>query len=214
MPADVSKVVAEEGYLDVVTMSTESGMVGGVPSALPNFGSAYNPEATIEHGAMFDFIDGGGLSMTCLGIGEIDRFGNNNVSKFGTRLTGPGGFINITAKTPKVIFCGTFMGKAKLHVGNGRLEILEEGKIRKFVKDVDQITFSGKYVPDKQEVLYITERAVFRLIDHKITLVEIAPGIDLQNDILSQMDFKPEISKDLKLMDSSIFNEKWGGLRI
>ena len=143
MPADVSKVVAEEGYLDVVTMSTESGMVGGVPSALPNFGSAYNPEATIEHGAMFDLIDGGGLSMTCLGIGEIDRFGNNNVSKFGTRLTGPGGFINITAKTPKVIFCGTFMGKAKLHVGNGRLEILEEGKIRKFVKDVDQITFSG-----------------------------------------------------------------------
>ena len=124
MPADVSKVVAEEGYLDVVTMSTESGMVGGVPSALPNFGSAYNPEATIEHGAMFDLIDGGGLSMTCLGIGEIDRFGNNNVSKFGTRLTGPGGFINITAKTPKVIFCGTFMGKAKLHVGNGRLEIL------------------------------------------------------------------------------------------
>lgn len=211
MPADTAKVVAEEGYIDEITMSTESGMVGGVPSALPNFGSAYNPEATIEHGAMFDLIDGGGLDMTCLGIGEADQYGNINVSKFGPRLTGPGGFIDITGATPKVIFCGTFMGKAELKVGEGRLVIEKEGNIRKFLKSVEQITFSGKYAKPGQTVLYVTERGVFSLIDGKMTLVEIAPGIDLENDILARMDFKPEIAKDLKLMDPGIFHETWGG---
>lgn len=213
MPADVSKIIAEEGMLDDITMSTESGMVGGIPSALPNFGSAYNPEATLEHGAMFDMIDGGGLDMTCLGIGEIDQYGNNNVSKFGPRLTGPGGFINITQATPKVIFCGNFVGKAKVQVGDGKITVLEEGKIKKFVKDVEQITFSGQYAGENQEVLYITERCVFKLINKKVTLIEIAPGLDLEKDILAQMDFKPEIAEDLKLMDAGIFCENWGGLK-
>jgi len=212
MPADTAKVVAEEGYIDYVTMSTESGMIGGVPSALPNFGSAYNPEATLEHGAMFDMINGGGLDMTCLGIGEIDQYGNNNVSKMGKRLTGPGGFIDITQATPKVVFCGTLTGKAKLKVGDGKITVEQEGTIRKFVKDVCQITFSGKYAKPGQTVMYVTERGVFELIDGKVTLVEIAPGIDLERDILQQMDFVPEISKDLKLMDEGIFHEKWGGL--
>ncbi len=212
MAADVSKVVAEEGYVDDITMTTESGMVGGVPSALPNFGSAYNPEAIIEHGTMFDFIDGGGLDMTCLGIGEADQYGNINVSKMGTRLTGPGGFINITQATPKVIFCGTFMGKAKLEIKDGKLTILEEGTIKKFVSEVQQITFSGKYAKPHQEILYVTERCVFKLIDGKMTMIEIAPGIDLEKDILAHMDFKPEISPDLKQMDPDIFCEKWGGL--
>lgn len=213
MPADVSKIIAEEGMLDTVTMSTESGMVGGIPSALPNFGSAYNPEATLEHGAMFDMIDGGGLDVTCLGIGEIDKDGNNNVSKFGPRLTGPGGFINITQATPKVIFCGNFVGKAKVQVGDGRIKILEEGRIRKFVDQVEQITFSGQYAGADQEILYITERCVFRLVDKKVTLIEIAPGLDLERDILSQMDFRPEIAADLKTMDPGIFMEHWGGLK-
>lgn len=212
MPADTAKVVAEEGFIDEITMSTESGMVGGVPSALPNFGSAYNPEATLEHGAMFDLIDGGGLDMTCLGIGEADQDGNINVSKFGPRLTGPGGFIDITGSTPKVIFCGTFMGKAELKVGDGKLVIEKEGTIRKFLDKVEQITFSGKYAKPGQTVLYVTERGVFKLIDGKMTLVEIAPGIDLEKDILARMDFKPEIAKDLKLMDPGIFRETWGGL--
>jgi propionate CoA-transferase len=193
-------------------MSTESGMVGGVPSALPNFGSAYNPEATLEHGAMFDLIDGGGLGMTCLGIGEADQYGNINVSKFGPRLTGPGGFIDITGSTPKVIFCGTFMGKAELKVGDGKLIIEKEGTIRKFLNKVEQITFSGKYAKPGQTVLYVTERGVFKLIDGEMTLIEIAPGIDLEKDILARMDFKPKIAKDLKLMDPGIFRETWGGL--
>lgn len=212
MPADVSKVVNEEGLIDQVTMSTESGMIGGVPSALPSFGSAYNPEAIITPHEMFDFISGGGLSLTCLGIGEVDKDGNNNVSRMGKRLTGPGGFIDITANTPKVIFAGTLVGKAKLQVGDGKLTILEEGTIHKFVDKVGQITFSGQYAPDHQEVLYVTERAVFKLINHKMTLVEIAPGLDLEKDVLAVMDFRPEISPDLKCMDPGIFCETWGGL--
>lgn len=213
MAADVSRIIAEEGMLDTVTMSTESGMMGGIPSGLPNFGSAYNPEATLEHGAMFDLIDGGGLSVTCLGIGEIDRYGNNNVSRFGPRLTGPGGFINITQATPKVIFCGNFVGKAKLQAGSGKITVLEEGTIKKFVDRVEQITFSGQYAGEHQEVLYITERCVFRLVDKKLTLTEIAPGLDLQRDILDQMEFEPAIADDLKTMDPGIFMEHWGGLK-
>ncbi|MBO4831825.1 MAG: acyl CoA:acetate/3-ketoacid CoA transferase, partial [Oscillospiraceae bacterium] len=212
MPADVAKVVAEEGYINDVVMSTESGMVGGVPSALPSFGSAYNPEAIITPNEMFDLISGGGLSLTCLGIGEADGDGNNNVSRMGKRLTGPGGFIDITRATPKVIFAGTLMGKAKLKVGDGKLEVVEEGTIQKFVEKVGQITFAGQYTPDDQEVLYVTERAVFRLIDHKMTLTEIAPGLDLQRDVLDRIGFTPVIAKDLKTMDEGIFCEKWGGL--
>lgn len=212
MPADIAKVVNEEGLIDQVTMSTESGMVGGVPSALPSFGSAYNPEAIITPNEMFDLISGGGLSMTCLGIGEVDKDGNNNVSRMGSRLTGPGGFIDISSNTPKVIFAGTLVGKAKVKVGGGKLEVLEEGTIRKFVDQVGQITFSGQYAPDDQEVLYITERAVFKLIDHKLTLTEIAPGLDLEKDVLGQMGFRPAIAPELKTMDPAIFQETWGGL--
>lgn len=212
MPADVARVVAEEGLIDQVTMSTESGMVGGVPSALPSFGSAYNPDCIMSMNEMFDLISGGGLDVTCLGIGEVDQNGNNNVSRMGSRLTGPGGFIDITAATPKVIFAGTFMGKAKLKAGDGSLVIQEEGTIQKFVDKVGQITFSGQYAPDHQEVLYITERAVFQLINHRMTLTEIAPGMDLQKDVLDQMGFRPEIAKNLKVMDAGIFRETWGGL--
>lgn len=213
MPADIAKVVNEEGMIEHVTMSTESGMVGGVPSALPSFGSAYNPEAIITPNEMFDLISGGGLAMTVLGIGEVDKDGNNNVSRMGSRLTGPGGFIDISSTTPKVIFAGTLMGKAKVQVGDGKLTILQEGTIQKFVDTVGQITFSGQYAPDDQEVLYVTERAVFKLIDHKMTLIEIAPGIDLEKDVLAHMAFRPEISPDLKLMDPAIFQETWGGLK-
>ena len=213
VPADIAKVVNEEGLIDQLTMSTESGMVGGVPSALPSFGSAYNPEAIITPNDMFDLIGGGGLDMTCLGIGEIDKDGNNNVSRMGSRLTGPGGFIDISSTTPKVIFAGTLTGKAKLKVADGKLEILQEGTIQKFVDKVGQITFSGQYAPPEQEVLYITERAVFKLIDHKVTLMEIAPGIDLEKDVLAHMGFRPEISPDLKQMDPAIFRETWGGLK-
>jgi len=212
MSADVGSILAEEGYIDRITMCCESGMIGGVPCALPSFGSSYNPEAVVEHAASFDIISGGGLSMTCLGMGECDEEGNINVSKFGPRLTGPGGFIDITSATPKVVFCGTFMGKAKLSIGDGKLVIAQEGKIRKFVKKVEQITFAGKYIKPGQDVVYVTERCVFKLIDGKMTVTEIAPGIDLEKDIIANMDFVPAVSPDLKLMDERLFCEKWGGL--
>lgn len=150
--------------------------------------------------------------MTCLGIGEVDQYGNNNVSRMGKRLTGPGGFIDISSTTPTVIFAGTLMGKAQVKVGGGKAEVVQEGTIKKFVSKVGQITFSGQYARPGQKVLYVTERCVFRLIDGKMTLIEIAPGLDLEKDVLAQIDFRPEISPDLKTMDPAIFEETWGGL--
>ena len=213
MSANVGNILAEEGCLDLVTMCSESGMIGGVPCPLPNFGSSYNPEATIEHNASFDIIDGGGLDMTCLGLGECDEEGNINVSKFGRRLIGPGGFIDITNATHKVVFCGTFMGKARLAVHDGRLEIVQEGTVKKFLKHVQQITFAGRYVKPGQKILYVTERCVFELRDGVMTLTEIAPGVDLEKDILANMDFTPAIAADLKVMDEGLFREEWGGLK-
>jgi len=212
MATDVSNVVTEEGYIGQITLTSEAGAVGGVPSPLPNFGSSYNPQASMEHGAMFDLIDGGGLDIAVLGMGEADRYGNVNVSKFGPRLTGPGGFINITQATNRLVFCGTFMNKAETVIENGGIRVVKQGTARKFVRDVEQITFSGKYAGAGQKVLYVTERGVFRLIEGVMTLVEIAPGIDLQKDILDQMDFAPAVSDSLRVMDRSLFSEKWGEL--
>lgn len=213
MSADVGNVMAEEGCIGNVTMFSESGMVGGVPSALPSFGSSYNPEATLDQGAAFDIINGGGLDLTVLGMGECDAEGNVNVSKFGPRLSGPGGFIDISTTTKTVVFCGTLTGKAKLKIADGKMEVLEEGTIRKFPEHVDQITFAGKYIRPDQNVLYVTERCVFRLIDGKMTIVEIAPGLTVEKDILPNLDFVPAVSPDLKLMDPALFAEEWGGLK-
>ena len=211
--AGVGNILAEENCLDMVTMCSESGMVGGVPCPLPNFGSSYNPECTLEHNATFDMIDGGGLDVTCLGLGECDEDGNINVSKFGSRLIGPGGFIDITNATKKVVFCGTFMGKQKTRVGDGKLVIDQEGTVKKFLKQVQQITFAGRRVKPGQRVLYVTERCVMELLDGKMTLTEIAPGMELDRDILDHMDFTPAISPDLKTMDPGLFSETWGGLK-
>jgi propionate CoA-transferase len=175
---------------------------------LPDFGVAYNPEALITHGEMFDFIDGGGLDLSCLGMSEVDAHGNVNVSKFNNRLFGPGGFIDITRSTKTIIFCGTFMNKAKLKISDEKLAILEEGNITKFVSEVEQITFCGAQADPEQRILYITERCVFQLMDGKMVLMEIAPGIDLQNDILGKMDFTPIIREGgPKLMPPDIFKE-------
>lgn len=212
IPADVASVIAEEGHIDSITLTAETGAVGGVPAALPNFGSSYNLEATMLHNDMFDMIDGGGLDITVLGLAQADEAGNLNVSKFGPRLTGPGGFINITQSAKKVVFCGNFMAKSKLKIENGALVIVEEGKAKKFIKEVEQITFSGQYARPDQTILYVTERCVFQLIDGKMTLIEIAPGMDLERDVLAHMDFSPVISPALKTMDAAIFQETWGGL--
>jgi propionate CoA-transferase len=176
---------------------------------------AYNNECFIDHQNQFDWYDGGGLDVAFLGLGETDQYGNINVSKFEGRPIGCGGFINVSQNSKKVVFCGTFTAQGlKVAIQDGRIQILREGKIRKFKDHVEQITFSGAYAAKtKQPVLYVTERAVFELINGKMTLVEIAPGIDLQKDILAQMDFKPEISPSLKMMLPEFYMPTWGKLR-
>jgi propionate CoA-transferase len=210
IPGDtIGSVSSEEGILDDIVLTVESGVIGGVPMGGADFGIAKNAEAILEHPYQFDYYNGRGVDITYMGAAEIDMYGNVNVSRFGKRTVGCGGFIDITQNANKVVFCFTFTtGGLNAEVKNGRLNIVQEGRVRKLVNSVNQITFSGKYARRKnQEVLYITERAVFRLTDFGLMLTEVAPGIDLEKDILNNMEFKPVISPNLKEMDSSIFKE-------
>ncbi len=213
IPEGVANVANEEG-ISGLKMTVEAGNIGGVPASGVGFGAATNPEATVDSPALFDFYDGGGLDEAFLGLAECDRNGNINVSRFGPKIAGCGGFINITQSTPVVVFCGTFTAKGlKEEFGNGTLTIVNEGQVKKFKNDVEQITFSAEYAKKSgQKVMYITERAVFELRDGVFTLTEIAPGIDLQKDVLDQMDFVPAVADDLKIMDERIFMDKPMGL--
>lgn len=215
IPANVASIVAEEEAGEYTTFTTEAGSVGGISAGGGDFGHAYNSQAIVDHHAQFDFYDGGGLDFSVLGLAQTDQNGNVNVSKFGTRVSGCGGFINISQSAKNLVFAGTFTaGVLEIEVKDGKLNIINEGRAKKFIKQVQQITFSGDYASKKkQNVTYVTERAVFKLVDSKLVLIEIAPGVDLQKDILDQMDFEPVISKDLKLMDAVIFSEKWGSLK-
>lgn len=207
MPDSVAAVAAEEGLSSQLLLSVESGPLGGVPVGGVGFGAAVNPEVIYTLGDTFDFYDGGGLDIAFLGAGEIDEAGNVNVSKFGPKTTGPGGFINITQNTPFVCFMCTFTAAGlKTAVENGKLAIRQEGSVRKFRKRVQQVSFSADFAKKNgQKILYITERAVFSLGQNGLVLTEIAPGIQLENDILANMDFVPEISPHLKEMDPRIF---------
>ena len=214
VPEKIANVAAEEGISDDFCLTVEAGSIAGVPFGGTQFGAAANSMCIIEHNVQFDFYQGGGLDIAFLGLAETSANGDLNVSKFGTRMAGAGGFIDITQNAKKVCYCGTFTAKGlKTACENGELKITQEGAKKKFVQEVEQITFSGKYANMvHQPVLYITERAVFQLRPEGVTLIEIAPGIDLQKDVLDQMDFTPVIADDLKLMDARIFREEKMGL--
>ena len=214
LPDSVGVVAAEERVQDLVTLTVDPGIIGGVPLGGEDFGAALNFDAAIDHPYEFDFIDGGGLDMACLGFAECDGAGNINASRFGKRLSGCGGFINISQNSKKVVFVGTFTsGGFKAEVKDGAMVIHQEGKFRKFVDAVGQITFSGAVAAKQdQDVLYVTERCVFRLTPDGLALAEVAPGVDAERDILRQLPFAP-VGDAPEPMDPAIFQPEPMGLR-
>jgi propionate CoA-transferase len=214
MPEGVGAVANEEEIIDHITLTTEAGVLGGVPQSGLDFGAAINADSIIQTNQQFDFYDGGGLDLACLGMAETDAKGNVNVSRFKDRFAGAGGFINISQNARKVLFVGTFTaGGLQVALEDGKMSIVQEGRNRKFIVGVEQITFNGAYAAEQgKDVLYITERCVFKMTDAGLELVEIAPGIDLKADILDQMEFEPVIN-DVKLMDPRLFVDKRMGLR-
>jgi propionate CoA-transferase len=211
IPGDViGPITNEEGLNQQLTLTLESGIIGGIPLGANEFGIARNADAILDHEYLFDYYHGAGVDITFMGAAEVDRFGNVNVSKFGTRTVGCGGFIDITQSAKKVVFCTTFTnGGLEVSIENGKIRIVREGNTKKFIDQVHQITFSGKYAADhSKNVMYVTERAVFMLTTEGLLLTEVAPGIDLEKDILNQMAFRPIIASDLKEMDTRVLKKK------
>jgi len=213
MPEGVAAVATEEHLLKHLTLTTEPGVIGGMPQGGLNFGTALNPDAVLHQNQQFDFYDGGGLDLACLGMAQADAAGNVNVSRFGSRLAGAGGFINISQSAKKLVFAGTFTsGGLKIAIEDGAVHILREGSTRKFISAVEQITFSGDRAAEMgQPVFYVTERCVLQRTPGGVELIEIAPGIDVEHDILGQMDFKPLV-RNLRTMDVRIFRDAPMGL--
>jgi len=214
IPEIVSAVLEEEQVSENYVTTIESGIVGGIAQSGMDFGVAKYPEAIIDATYQFDYYDGGGIDIAFLGMGECDRYGNINVSKLGNTVTGSGGFIDIAQNSKTVVFMGTFTaGGLKVDVADGTLNIINEGKSKKFVNNAAQITYAGSYgYKSGQTVYVVTERAVFKMSENGFKLIEVAPGINLEKDILKQMEFMPEISSELKIMDTRIFSDELMGL--
>jgi len=215
VPEGVAAVAAQEGIADLITLTTEVGTIGGIPAGGKDFGMSIDAEAYVEQQVQFDWYSGGGLDLAFLGAAQVDANGNVNVSKFNGEFVGCGGFIDITQHAKKVIYCGSFTaGGLKVAIADQKLAVTKEGKAKKYVNNVEQITFSGAYAAKtKQPVLFITERAVFELQDGHLALIEVAPGVDIEKDILAQMEFRPRMPSKPKLMPAAIFQPKWGGLK-
>lgn len=208
IPNDVvGPILAEEKVQDDVTITVESGIYGGIPMGGIDFGIAKNNFALIRHDDQFDYYNGAGVDVTFMGAGELDAQGNVNATRLGPNPTGAGGFIDITTNAKHVVFCSTFTGKGlECSFEDNKLHIHKEGTLKKCVKKLQQISYNGEIARKKgQKMHYVTERAVFELRPEGLTLTEIAPGIDLQTQVLDLMEFKPLIAQDLKIMDAEIF---------
>jgi propionate CoA-transferase len=206
MPEGIARIAAERGLLERITLSVESGPIGGMPAGGLSFGASRHPHAIIDQPAQFDFYDGRGLDFAALGAAQMDARGNVNVARFGKRFAGVGGFVNISQTAKRLVFCGTLTtGGLQVAVENGQLRILREGNIRKFVAQVDPVSFNAdRSSASGQEVLYVTERAVFRLMEEGLELVEVAPGISAEEHVLPQMAFRPVI-RNVRQMPASVF---------
>ena len=214
IPEGIASVAAEEHILSYIILTAEPGVVGGMPTGGMDFGSAINGDAILEQPAQFDFYDGGGLDAAFLGMAQADAHGNVNVSRFGPKLAGSGGFINISQNAKKVVFLGTFLAPCRTEVAGGHIVVDDAVAAPKFLASVEQRTFSGSYAAGAgQPVLYVTERCVFRLTQAGLQLIEIAPGIDLERDVLAHVGFTPIIDGEPKLMDTRIFCDEPMGLK-
>ncbi|MCC6364172.1 MAG: malonate decarboxylase subunit alpha [Bryobacterales bacterium] len=207
IPEGVAQLAAERKAMEDFVLTVEAGVIGGVPAGGMSFGASRYPQAIIDQPYMFDFYDGGGLDVAVLSMAECDEAGNVNVSKYGNRLPGIGGFMNIAHSARRVVFAGTFTaGQLCVDWDGERLRIVEEGASRKFVRQVQQISFAARVaMRHGAEAMYVTERAVFRLREDGLELAEVAPGIDVEKDVLAKMDFRPAVSSPLKEMDAEIF---------
>jgi propionate CoA-transferase len=211
----IASIAAEEGALDTVVLTNEQGLIGGAPATGNEVGASRNYQAIVDQPYQFDFYDGGGLELAFLSFAEIDQECNVNVSRFGDRIIGPGGFINISQNAQTIIFSGTFTsGGLEISWPDGCANLAREGREKKFVKRVQQLSYSGPFANERaQKALYITERAVFRRNEvGRLELTEIGPGIDLERDVLAQMEFTPDISPNLAMMDRRIFSPEPVGL--
>lgn len=216
--ANVPRILIEEGLHGAVTWVIEQGPVGGVPLLDFKFGCASNAEAFVASPHQFSYFQAGGFDCSLLSFLEIDAEGSVNVSRLAAmphRTAGAGGFVDITARARKIVFSGNFNAGAKMRIEDGRLVIDREGKVAKIVPKVDQVSFSGRRaVAQGQEVSYVTERCVLRLLPEGLTVTEIAPGIDLQRDVLDQAATPLRVADDLRVMDAALFAEDPMGLRL